>query len=530
MNKIIKAISITLLAALCLFYIFLPPINLTSLNFWVYILFNIVIFVLSLSITDFDIAHKSYGLSKQSYKIVRWLFVVTMGLIVVLLFTNIIMSPLFNSKKYANRINVEEDGNFKEEIAEVDFTKLPLLDKDSSQKLGDRVMGQLPELVSQFDVSNLYTQISKDNQILRVTPLEYNGLIKYFSNRKNGTSGYITVDSTTGESNIVKLENGMKYMPSAYFFENLDRKLRFEYPTEIFGEKSFELDDEGNPYWIVPLIKYTGINLKEEIKGIIVFNPIDGTSQKYKNENIPNWVDHVYSARLVIEKLDDWGRYRSGYINSIFGQKNVVATTEGYNYMVMNDDVYLYTGITSVVKDESNIGFILTNMRTSETILYKVPGAEEYSAMASAEGAVQQMNYNSTFPLLINLNGNPTYLISLKDNAGLVKMYAFVDVVDYQKVVVTDSSKGIEEASRNYLKDNMNINSNEVVVKKIVVKKIAVTTIDGNTFYYLVDANNKKYKASIKANDNKLPFIKIDDEIEINYLKEEEVTIINKIN
>ena len=329
---------------------------------------------------------------------------------------------------------------------------LPLLDRDSSEKLGDRVMGQMSELVSQFYVSDEYTQINYNNDIVRVTPLEYAGLIKWFSNRKDGVKAYITVNSVDGESELIKLKKGMKYMPSAYFNENLERKLRFSYPTTIFGEYNFEIDNEGNPYWIIPTIKYTGVGLKTKITGVIIFDPITGKSNKYSIDKIPTWVDNAFDANLVIEQVDNWGTYRNGFFNSVFGQKNVVNTTDGYNYLAVNDDIYMYTGITSVLADESNLGFILTNMRTGKTTFYSVPGAEEYSAMSSAEGQVQQMKYTSTFPLLINLNNKPTYLVSLKDDAGLVKMYGFIDVKDYQKVVVTDASDGIEKAAENYLK------------------------------------------------------------------------------
>jgi hypothetical protein len=179
-------------------------------------------------------------------------------------------------------------------------------------------------------------------------------------------------------------------------------------------------------------MKYVGIGLIRDVDGVVILDPITGKSNYYDVKDVPTWVDHVYDASLIIEQADDWGKYSNGFWNSIFGQKDVVATTEGYNYLAMKDDIYLYTGITSVLADESNLGFILTNLRTKETKFYSVPGAEEFSAMASAEGQVQQMKYNASFPLLINLNNKPTYLMSLKDNAGLVKMYAFVDVADYQ--------------------------------------------------------------------------------------------------
>ena len=290
-----------------------------------------------------------------------------------------------------------------------------------------------------------------------------------------------------------------------------------------------EIDNEGNPFFIVPTYSYTAVNLKTKVSGVIIFNPIDGKSKKYKIEDVPSWVDNAYNPDLLIEQVDDWGNYKGGFFNSIFGQKNVVNTTEGYNYLAMNDDIYLYTGITSVMSDESNLGFILSNMRTGETNFYSVPGAEEFSAMASAQGQVQQMQYVSTFPLLINLNNKPTYLVSLKDAAGLVKMYGFVDVQDYQKVVVTDASKGIETASQNFLQSYAEEISDNILTKKdITIKSIKSATKSGNTYYYITDSESKKYVMPITLGD-KLAFIGIGDKLSIGYYENSDIIEVIKL-
>ncbi len=522
-------ILIVLLFAFVLYYVSLPALNIHNPAFYIYLFMVFGCYVVSSVLLLIDggrVINKLRDLPRNLLIIVGSI----MTILSLIILTNIICSPLFNSKSWARRITILEDTNFTDDISEVDFNKVPLLDKDSSQKLGDRVMGQMSELVSQYYVSDLYTQINYNNEIVRVTPIEYNGFIKWLNNKRHGVLGYIKVNSVTGASELVKLDKGMKYMPSAYIFKDLDRALRFRYPTEIFGKISFEIDNEGNPYWVVPTIKYTGVGLKKEINGIVLMDPVTGKTEKYKINEVPKWVDQVYSADLVIEQIDDWGMYKNGFLNSVFSQNGVVQTTEGYNYLVKDDDVYMYTGITSVSSDESNIGFVLTNMRTKETNFYGVPGAEEYSAMASAEGQVQQMKYNSSFPLLINLNNRPTYLMSLKDNAGLVKMYAFVDVTDYQKVVVTDSTLGIEAAANNYL-NNANLggsgkaNNN----KEITIKIINTAIIDGNTYYYLTDSEDKKYKVAIKINNSLLPFLQVGDKVTISYNKESNVTDIVSI-
>ena len=449
-KKLIKhfiVILFTILFSGILYYFMLPPINPSSFAFWIYLVLIIGFYTLIAACSNLKIENNilitKTPRQNDKFKYIWYGFIVVF---LAISFVNIINSPIFSAKSYYNRIFVNETGVFENDVPLVDTSKLPLLDKDSSLKLGDRVMGQMTDLVSQFTVSDLYTQINYNDEITRVTPLEYANVIKYFTNHKSGVPGYIKVNSVTGKTELVRLDQGMKYMPSAILNENLYRKLRFSYLTEIFGEASFEIDNEGNPYWIVPTLKYTGVGLKKEVSGVIILDPKTGSSKKYNVGEIPSWVDHVYPSDLIIEELDDWGTYKNGFINSIFGQKGVAS-------------------------DESNIGFILCNLRTKETFFYSVSGAEEYSAMESAKGQVQQMNYDSTFPLLINLNNKPTYLLSLKDKAGLVKMYALVDVADYQKVVVTDSSEGIEKAIKNYLGNSV-IGTNEKTADIIINTKL----------------------------------------------------------
>ena len=533
MKKILVNI-IALIISFLSYYFMLPAFNIHNFGMYGFILFVITIFSVAnmfskdVEVTKFKRNVKVTIGKDKKIGFVKYVYYAFIGCFALIFLINIIYSPVFMSDKYASRIQINEETNFNEDIKEIDFERLPLLDKESSSKLGDRVMGQMSELVSQFYVSNLYTQINFNDEIVRVTPLEYASDIKWFTNRENGSSGYIIVNSTTGKTSLTKLEKGMKYMPSALFNDDLYRKLRFSYPTKIFGQESFEIDNEGNPYWIVPTMKYSAISLLPDVEGVVILDPITGKSEFYEVGNVPTWVDHVYNPNLIIEQYDDYGMYKNGFINSIFGQKGVVQTTTGYNYMIQDDDVYLYTGVTSISSDESNIGFIITNLRTKETKYFDVPGAEEYSAMDSAMGQVQQMDYNSTFPLLVNLNDRPTYLISLKDNAGLVKMYAFVDVEDYQKVVVTDASLGINEAARNYITNvDFGTKGNEIA-KTIKIKNITSASIDGNSYYYIQDIENQKYKVSIKVSDN-LPFLKNGDSLEITYTKEKEIIDIIKI-
>lgn len=315
------------------------------------------------------------------------------------------------------------------------------------------------------------------------------------------------IDMVTQEVNVVRLDEGIKYSPSEYFGRDLNRHLRFNYPTKMFSDVNFEIDEDGTPYWVASVInKKIGLFGGEDVVGAVLLNAVTGESQYYDVKDVPKWVDRVYSTSIIIDQYNYYGKYKTGFWNSLFGQKNCTATTSGYNYIAQNDDVWLYTGITSVTGDRGNIGFILVNQRTKEANYYTCAGAEEFSAMSSAEGAVQQYSYVSTFPLLLNISDQPTYFMALKDAAGLVKMYAMVNVQQYQ-IVATGTS--VEECLYNYTESmsKNNIISDEIPDKPEEdhievsgnITEIRSAIIDGNTYlYFRLDGINGYFKVSAK--------------------------------
>ncbi|MFV0379501.1 MAG: CvpA family protein [Anaerorhabdus sp.] len=536
-KKILALTAITIVMFAVLFYIYLPALNIQTLNFYLFIGFVLFVPYLSSIISTIKLTQDQIGKSYQfsmskNMPMAFRSFLAFILLIALISVGKIFFSPILASNSYANRIEVAT-GNFNEDIAPVDLSNLPLLDKESTERVGDRVMGQLPELISQFEVSNQYTQISYNGRLVRVTPLEYDGFFKWLGNRSDGSPGYIMVDSTTGEADLIKLDKGMKYLNSSYLNENINRHIRFQFPTEILSTSVFEIDDEGNPYYITPVLSVKWVDMLPDVKGVIATNPVDGKSQYYSVADAPTWIDHIYPSSLILSQVNDWGSFQDGWLNSFITQKNVRRTTTGYTYLSDSKDIFIYTGITSAAADESNIGFILTNLRSKETRFFAAPGAEEYSAMRSAEGAVQEKGYTSTFPLLINLNERPTYLSSLKDSAGLVKSYAFVDVEDYQKVKVSDSNLGLDNAANEYLM----MMGNEVVDKPQVTQEqsgiintISSVVVDGSTYYYIILENQTDtiYKAPINI-DDRLPFLAVGTKVNFNYNENLVITSLESI-
>ena len=390
----------------------------------------------------------------------------------------------------------------------MDYRTIPLLDKDSAALLGDRKMGSLVDMVSQFEVADDYTQINYNGVPVRVTPLVYASPIKWLTNQKNGIPAYIRIDMTTQDTECVMLEEGIKYSKSEYFNRNLYRHLRFHYPTYIFGDQLFfEIDDEGVPYWVCPVKKFNiGLFGGETVGRVVLVNAVTGECTDMAVEDVPQWIDKVYSAELLMQLYDYYGMYQHGFFNSVLGQRDCLVTTDGYNYIALDDDVWVYTGITSVGQDKSNVGFVLMNQRTMETRYYEVSGAEEYSAMDSAKGRVQNLGYKATFPLLINVSGQPTYFMALKDDAGLVKCYAMLNIEKYQNVAIGDSVLQCESNYIQLLKDNgivdkstQEITNTESVTG--VISKIMPVVADGNThMYIMLDGHNDIY--DVNAADN----------------------------
>lgn len=483
-RKLIVAIIIILAAGLY-YYVSLPAINIHSTAVWFFILF-----LLAAAAVLYAVRKKlGRGELKQN-KVMKTLGFLVLGVGVIYLIGALLSSPIINAKKYQKLMKVEE-GEFAEDVEELSFDKIPLLDKDTAELLGDRKMGSMVDMVSQFEADEIYSQINYKGNPVRVTPLKYASVIKWFTNRSNGIPAYIRINMATQSTELVKLEDGIKYTTSEHFNRNIYRHLRFAHPTYIYDDLSFEIDEEGTPFWIAPVKKFNiGLFGGETVGKVVLCNAVTGETEEYDIEDVPQWVDRAYSADLLVNLFDYYGTLKHGFFNSVLGQKDCLKTTDGYNYLALDDDVWMYTGVTSVNGDQSNVGFVLSNQRTMETKYYKVEGATETSAMSSAEGQVQNLKYTSTFPLLLNISDEPTYFMALKDDAGLVKKYAMVNVQKYQIVAIGDSVSQCEENYLELLLSNgvkeAEKDTREVMTATGKITKIAQAVIEGSSHYYIM--------------------------------------------
>lgn len=493
----LKLFLLILILAGIYYYVTIPAINIHSEGFWVFV---IMVLAVSLLVSGGKAVHmqslselgelKEHIKSRKSLKVI---FLAMIAVCVVYGAGSILSSPIINANKYQKLLE-PVTGSFSEDIQPVNYSQIPLLDKDSAELLGNRKMGSMVDMVSQFEVSSLYSQINYKGRPVRVTPLVYASPVKWFTNQKNGIPAYITIDMATQNTELVKVPQGIKYSESEYFNRNIYRHLRFHYPTYMFDQLSFEVDEEGTPYWICPVKKFTiGLFGGQTIGKVVLCNAVTGECESMDVADCPSWVDRVYPADLLVAMYDYHGTLKNGFINSVLGQKGCLRTTEGYNYLAVDDDVWVYTGVTSVSGDRSNVGFVLMNQRTKETKYYEVAGAEEFSAMDSAEGQVQNLGYRATFPLLLNISGEPTYFIALKDNAGLVKKYAMVNIQKYQNVAIGDTVAACEKLYVKMLRDSGSTSASQGELEKAQgnIRRIAQGVVDGNTHFYIVLDNSE---------------------------------------
>ena len=538
-RKIIVNILLTVVFGAIAYYVMIPALNPKSIELYMYVGLVCLIYLALTAFTSKVATHPEY--TPYIKKRARIPGIIIGVLAVVALIGYIAGVQVFRANSYSHLITVE-DGDFSADIAEIDFSSVPTLDSSSANSLAVRTLGDLSDMVSQFVVSNYSTQINYKNTPVRVYSLAYGDVFKWFKNTGEGLPAYIIVDMTTQKSEIVRLESGMKYSPAEYLNRYVLRHLRFRYPTYIFDEPSFEIDEEGKPFWIVPVLdKKIGLFGGTDVIGAIVVNAIDGSCQivstsldgktklpteEFVTDEEWQWIDRVYSASILDEQYNYYGKLNGGFINSIIGQEGVKITSSGYNYLALNDDVYMYTGVTSISSDESIIGFVLLNQRTKETKYYPISGALENKAMTSAEGKVQQYSYNATFPLLLNISGEPTYFVALKDSSELVKMYAMVNV---KQSTIVGIGATLSQCTEDYAKElkgsgvnvEIDIDSmNEEAAQQSSVKEISgkITEIrsvvtGGETYFYLkLDSSEAFYKLGV-ANAEKVVILNVGDSV-----------------
>ncbi len=518
------------------YYLVLPPLNVHSTGFWISLLLIMLFYGIPLGLVRLSLPHGAGGVGRfakttpdkaEKKSVGSKVFLVALAIpVAVLAIGGLLSSTFFNAHKYASVASVTEAA-FSEDMPEADVvSNISLMDTESAQIIGNRALGSLSDVVSQYELSYTYNQINYQGTPKKVANLEYVDLFRWLNNASVGVPGYVMVDPVNNTAEYIRFDKPLKYVDSAYLGDDLMRKLRFSYPTKIFGTVNFEIDEAGNPWFVVScMAPRVGLFGAMDVSEVILFNPCDGSSQLYAVADTPAWIDNVYNGYLACEKYDWYGTLSGGWWNSVIGNKGCKQTTDNFGYIVLGDDVWYFTGVTSVTGDESNIGFIISNARTGEYKYYPVVGAEEYSAMRAAEGEVQEKGYVASFPSLINVSGQATYIMVLKDAGGLVKLYALVNVENYG-IVATGATQ--TEAKRAYL---------DLLVQKglvegaetpdqvenrsqVTVMDVRLAVLNGQTVVYLTGDDGCVYKGFLDE-DETLILVRAGQDLSLSWVEGE---------
>lgn len=536
------ALVVTFLLGLLFNWLMLPAWNFRNPGLWGFLIMMVAIGALFQWIVDFIVCYDSdiefLGIKIGGIALCVFVLILAIGALT--------SWQLFSARKYQQIVTIEE-GIFDEDINHVDnVNNISIVDLGTAERLGDRTIGSIPNS-SWYEVDNEYDLINYQGEQYRISPLNYGGLFKFNKAKYDGIPGYVLVNTLTQEARYVQLEKGIKYSPSAYWSFDLKRHIRGQYPNDRLGKFQFEIDEAGTPYWVTP-VRTATVGMFGCIKetSFIITNACTGESQKYRTEELPGWVDHAYSLEYLMRAAKYNLSYVNGIWNSWFAKTGVMKTSyeyrhnggedevpfAGYNTTITsNGDIVYYAGLTPASNAETNVGFLLLNPRTGVIKRYNCSGAEESSAQAAAESLVQDLKYEATFPTMLNVEGEETYFMLLKDKAGLVQRYALCNVENYTKVV---QAQTLEEAVNQYLikLGQETVQESQKQSAQGQISELYEAQIDGCTFYYFkIEGSTNLYMSSIK-NSNKQVMLKVGTEVSIEYVPstEDGVFIVQKIS
>ena len=521
--KKIFSIFFLLLFGFLLFYINLPVINYGFTGFAIILLLLVILgIVFSLGLIVLQ-KTKQVKIVNRPNKFLYVLIGVLLVYCIVLPFVTSL--KVFRSDSFQKLIGKVNNGQkITNHIAPISIDKIRVVDEELAHLLGEKILGSQPALGSQVELGDFCIQKVNDN-LYWVAPLLHSGFLKWLNNQ-DGTAGYVMVSATNERDvKLVQHVNGtaikIRYQPSAYFGSDLHRHAYFNGNATVgLTDFSFEIDDTGKPFWVITkYVKKIGFSGKEAT-GVIVVDAQSGVINEYSIAETPKWVDRIQPLDLIEDQLNDWGEYVHGYWN--FANQDKLQITEGLTLVYgENNKSYWYTGLTSVGKDESAVGFVLVDTRNKETTFYKQSGATEYAAQSSAQGKVQEKGYKASLPIPYNINNIPTYVMTLKDAGGLVKMFAMVAISDYTIVGVGNTMRETLTSFKNvYNMADNKINPNSVSNKKSlksIVTRIQNDVKNGNSFYYFKVKDYPNIFVGSSQRSYQLPMTMVGDSIKISF-------------
>lgn len=452
-------------------------------------------------------------LDRQNYKKFTTSFsVIAIGFVVVFIIGGLMSSKIFNAKSYANVIGPVKQVEFADLYSSDHQIEMSYVDKESAILAAEKKIGELSDLSSRFELDVAeFSQINYQGQMVRIAPFQYTDIFKEYINFGAGVPYYVIVNTGEGNLNaqaeIVTLDEPMKYYPGAPLQYDLHRHVAMRHKFSYIDDWFFEIDDAGHPYWVVQgITKRVGLWGAKDMNNLIVVDAVTGETTNYGLDEIPDWVDSVYPTDMLMDQAKSHYTLKGGYFNSIFQQQGVMAvdSDEGaYNYVSIDDEIYIFAGIRPIKLDSSSTtGLLFMNRRTGEAMELSLPGVSLTSAQDTAVGSIQEKGYVPTTPTLQNVGGFPTYVMSLKDQSGVVRGLAYVNYQDYTKSAVGDTPAQTEKLYLSVMGSQTGLVPSDVQTITGTLTDVRQVMIDGNTHYlFKVEGKDTIYQASLILDD-----------------------------
>lgn len=472
--------------------------------------------------------------AQNSYSDSIWNWVIPVAPAVISVLLLIIMTTsgasCFRAADYAGMIGKVSERNWEEDMQPIDPKRIALVPYETAVFLADKELGEAEggALGSQYHLDKDYMTLQRVNHHLWwVVPLDFQGYFVWL--KSEGTPGYVMVDAENPRAKPkLVLGHQFKYTPGAYFGNGLKRHLwAHGYANKVLTDFSFEVDEEGKPWWVVTVYKPTIAYSGPKVLGVAIVNPETGDIQFQKLGQVAEWVDRVIPSWIVTEYINDWGTLWNGWVNSWMAKVNLRKVADGPGadtWIVYGSDgePYWFTGITSASSsDDALVGALYTNARTGEIHYYKMAGQSEGKIADIIHNKVKFQNLYPSRLYMFNVGGRVVWFSTLIGEAGTFNGVALVDSETSELFVGTDEAT----AFRLFLAKNWQVDARidpsaedekETVTAKVI--RIGCPVIEGQTVCYLMLSSGQTLTGGGAAVP-RLSLTREGDEITVTFVK-----------
>ncbi|HEU5114543.1 MAG TPA: hypothetical protein VFT82_02130 [Candidatus Paceibacterota bacterium] len=459
------------------------------------------------------------------------------GYVAALIIALVAGSHMLNADRYSALLGKVEERDWTKDVQPKDPKHMRMVSEENALYIAKKAVANAGAIGSQFSLDWDYVTLQKVNgHLVYVLPFDYNGFTVWQST--SGAPGYIVVDAEDPERapRLVELPEGkrMRYMPNAFFGDNLERYLRQNgFLNEGLATARFELDEKEEPHWVIPLWSPVALWSGSTLTGVAVVNPATGDIKRYKLGEIPAWIDRAVPAGLVETYIDERGEYFDGWWNAFWAKTGVTEAENPILVVGSDDNLEWVTGVTSKsANDDSLIGLMYTNSRTGKSVFYRTNGGAIDNAIMAAVDKHPQVNYkklHASTPQTYNVYGVMTSVVPLLNDNHAFQGVALVRVANPQDVAVGITQS---EALRNYQSVIFRSGEQIALSKSREVETLAGTVdrirqdVSGNGSLYYFHLSGVSRIFTVSSGDHvKVTLTQPGDSVRVSYVASHEETV-----